>query len=456
MDIRAIEGALRAPTVCDVFYPSDRSALVAGLRAAAAGARPGWPAPYKALMVPHAALRFSGAVAAAGFAALGERARDVRRVVLLSPAHRVALQGAAVPSAAGFATPIGPVAIDRAGVASVIGSHVARNDLAFDREHGIEVLLPFLRAFLPQAAVVPLVVGAIPHPALGSILRRLWGGPETLIVVSSDLSHYLTDEAAATHDAATLALIDRLEIAPLTSRHACGFRPLAALLDTARALDLRPVRLDRRSSGDVTGDRTKVVGYAAYGFVPAREARLADPLRRELLFCARRAIVHAVAKGRAPNVATETFHMPFQAAAATFVTLEIEGRLRGCIGSYVPVRPLIADVVANAAKAAVGDPRFPPITPDELPRVDVSISVLSTPRLMASASEAAVIASLEPDRDGLVLQGGGRRALFLPSVWRSMPDPRAFVRALKKKAGIPAEAWPADMQALRFGAETIA
>ena len=446
---------VRPMSCAGVFYPADPGAYASALGALSARVRGLAARPYKAMILPHAGLAYCGPIAITGYRSIAHTA-EIKRVVLLSPAHRLAFTGMAVPDAEAFDTPFGPLMVDLPGLAQARRlPSVTLLDAAFDREHGVEAHFPLIRRYLPQAAVVPVVLGAVSRQAILDFLHWMWGGPETLIIISSDLSHYLDAETARGRDTETVTSIERLDAAGLTAQQACGFRGIGALMDRARALDLRPLRLDVRHSGDVTGLKDRVVGYAAYGFEPAETAALPTAVAQELIKVARQALRYAVARGRAPEGALETFPEALRTHMRTFVTLEKAGQLRGCIGTYEPANPLIRDVVQNTWKAGFRDPRFKPISSDELADLTVSVSLLSTPRRMAITTEAELIDTLRPGRDGLILTGDGKRAIFLPKVWSSLPDPRAFVRQLKLKAGLAADHWPEDMKAYHYVAETI-
>jgi len=255
---------VRQPAVAGLFYPSAARELAravdAHLDAAAPAPLPGRTP--KALIVPHAGYVYSGGVAGSGFAAVAPARGRVSRVVLLGPCHRVPVRGLALPGADALATPLGLVAVDAA--ASGLDHVVTRPDV-HAQEHSLEVQLPFLQRVLPDAAVVPLAVGDASPEEVASVLDALWGGPETLVVISSDLSHYHPYARARALDAATLDRIVALD-GPLAHTQACGATPINGLLLVAARRGLTPVVLDACNSGDTAGDRDQVVGYAAVGF----------------------------------------------------------------------------------------------------------------------------------------------------------------------------------------------
>jgi len=257
----------RSPAVAGMFYPADPRELhsmVTGLlkKANTSGEIP------KALIVPHAGYIYSGPIAATAYALLVQ-ARDIlNRVVLLGPSHRVGFTGLALSSASFFVTPLGKVAVDPTARATLAGLPQVRVlDQAHLQEHSLEVHLPFLQEVLGEFTLVPLVVGDADPESVAAVLERLWGGPETLIVVSSDLSHYHDYETARRLDTATSHAIEDLMPEAIHHEHACGRNPVNGLLTVIRRRKMSSRTLDLRNSGDTAGSRDRVVGYGAYAFV---------------------------------------------------------------------------------------------------------------------------------------------------------------------------------------------
>jgi hypothetical protein len=260
--------ALRPAAVAGTFYPAAPRHLQAEvdelLRDAVTSVRPGTRRPPKALIVPHAGYRYSGPVAASAYTLLTPFAESIRRVILVGPSHRAYFHGVALPEATAFETPLGAVLVDTKATAELSG--VPRIAAAHAREHALEVQLPFLLRVLPRFAIVPLVAGDAAGGEVAAVLEALWGGPETLIVVSSDLSHYLPYNEARRVDTITAEQITDLSHEPLRHEQACGATPVNGLIVAARRHGLRPVRVDLRSSGDTAGSRDEVVGYGAFAF----------------------------------------------------------------------------------------------------------------------------------------------------------------------------------------------
>jgi MEMO1 family protein len=259
--------AIRAPAVAGSFYPADAGrlrAMVAGFVAAASGSGRSRP---KAIIAQHAGYVYSGPTAGAAFSALGREVRRIRRVVVAGPAHFVAIRGLAVPTCQAFRTPLGEVLLDRAALDTLENlPSVRRADAPHTPEHSIEVELPFLQVALGEFALLPLLVGDARPAEVRDVLATLWGGPETLIVVSSDLSHYHPYPVAQQLDEATAQVIEALDETGLGPQAACGYLPIAGLLLEAKRRGLGAVRLDLRNSGDTAGARDSVVGYGAWAF----------------------------------------------------------------------------------------------------------------------------------------------------------------------------------------------
>ena len=400
----------------------------------------------KLLIVPHAGYVYSGPVAASAYDRLLPARGVVRRVVLLGPCHRVPVRGLALPAAGGFDTPLGRIPID-AGAAGALADlpQVTRSDAAHAQEHSLEVQLPFLQYVLGEFALVPLVVGEASAEEVAQVLERLWGGAETLVVISSDLSHYLAYDEARGIDGATSQAILGFDTR-LSHEQACGATPIAGALIAARRHGLAGSMLDLRNSGDTAGGRGRVVGYGAFAFAQGGGG-FGDEHGKVLLGLAREAIGFALGFNAAPRVPDEPW---LRESRATFVTLMLEDKLRGCIGALEAGRALGEDVMANARAAALEDPRFAPLPRDEFGRTRIEVSLLSAPKRVLCEDHADLIRQLRPGADGVILECSGRRGTFLPQVWESLPDPAQFIAQLKQKAGIAAATNLSRCKVLRY------
>ncbi|MDP1900342.1 MAG: AmmeMemoRadiSam system protein B [Rubrivivax sp.] len=463
----------RPAAVAGSFYPADpealRQALAGHLASAAASAAVATAGeadrPPKLIVVPHAGYIYSGDVAALAYAPLARWRGRITRVVLLGPVHRVAVRGLAAPTVSAFETPLGRVPLDAVALASLKDlRQVVWTDLPHAHEHSLEVQLPFLQTVLGSGfSLVPLAVGQASPTEVAEVLERLWGGEETLVVVSSDLSHYLPYAQAQAVDRATVQRM--LQFATdLRGEQACGAAPLNGALLTARRHGLASRLLGLRNSGDAAaGDGHRVVGYGALAFDAApgpaggdEDAHEDDRLGRALGAVARRAIAQGL--GLADDtVPAVTGHAALDELGACFVTLhDAEGELRGCVGRLEATRALVEDVHANALAAAFNDSRFEPLRASEWSGLRIEVSLLAPAEPLNVLDEAQAIAELRPGIDGVIFEWRGARATFLPQVWQQLPEAADFIIALKRKAGLPADFWADDVRLSRYRVRSFA
>ena len=450
---------IRPPAIAGQFYPGDPDQLAQSVEnflssrtTDDASAQP------KALIVPHAGYIYSGACAGQAYRTLKPFADQIKHVVLLGPCHRVAVQGIAATTAQYWETPLGQVPINRQALETSLNlPHVHENDQAHEFEHSLEIHLPFLQQILPEFTLSPFAVGAASNQQVAELLDKLWGGPETLIVISTDLSHFLTYDQASKLDGSTAHAIENLDWQSIGRDQACGRIPMSGLLTTARLRQMKISRTGLCNSGDTAGDKNRVVGYGSWILTePSKKDEKAGLLDRHLdrlQDCVARSILNGLAKGHPPEVAIPTFAKELQNTGATFVTLERKGQLRGCIGTIEPHQPLIQDLVRNAFSAAFKDHRFPPVAKTDLEDLTFAISILSPMREITFRDEEDLLGQLVPGETGLLISDKGRRSVFLPQVWDSLPDPKDFLAKLKLKAGMPADHWSTTFQAWIYEVE---
>ena len=316
---------------------------------------------------------------------------------------------------------------------------VVVSDEAHAPEHSIEVHVPFLQRLLPQADLVPLAVGRATPSEVADVVDALLDDSATVVVISSDLSHYLPYDAARRLDRDTIDQVTALR-GDLDHEQACGATPINGLMEHARRRGGTIRALASCSSGDTAGDRDRVVGYAALAL---EEKAFEETLVRGTL--------EVLALFDKPDpLDGPTRERWLLDDGASFVTLHLDRRLRGCIGTLTAYRPLLDDVRANAVAAASTDPRFPPVGPDEAPHLAIEVSVLSVPEPIQVTSERDAVLALRPRVDGVVLEAAGRRATYLPQVWDQLTDPLDFLRSLRAKAGLPRDHWDDGVRLSRY------
>ncbi len=454
-DSPAVAEIVRQPVFAGRFYPQDPERLhrlLTELDVQARATPVHLPAKrtLKAVVMPHAGYIYSGWTAAHAGHVLREQ--RYAKLIVVAPDHRVGFRNAVISDVDAYQTPLGRIRLH-----ADAGRLRRRNPLfgfshrSDNHEHALEVVLPFLQHYLGTFELVPIVMGPGDIDRLADALTPLLDA-DTLLVVSSDLSHYLPYEKAQKHDRETLDLISGLEVDALGRRAncACGKIPLQVLMTLARRLEWEPTLLHYANSGDTAGDKGRVVGYAALAFFgdeAGGSARQPADLSRDqgalLVRLARQTIMAALQNG--PSDVSDEAGLPetpvFAQRRGNFVTLEARGRLRGCIGNLVSDEPLHTSVPRNALKAAFRDPRFPPLVPDELETLSVSVSVLSAPVRLRYHDADDLLERIVPYRDGVILQQGTARATFLPQVWEQLPEPEVFLSALCRKAGLQPDSW---------------
>ena len=448
---------VRPAAVAGSFYPADAKELAQMVDGFVAKATPP-PVPHLlAIVAPHAGYQYSGHVAGWSYALL--KGRHYQRVVVIAPSHYEAFPFASVFDGAAYETPLGRVPVDQAFAKKLASaspliklSGSGHTPDADKREHSVEVQLPFLQRVLGDFQLVPIVMGDQDYAtcrALGLALAKLIG-PETLIVASSDLSHYHTYDQAVTIDHKTLTAIEEWDYLSMSRNfqqriwEACGGGPIiAAMIATERLGANQAIVLKYANTGDVTGDRSRVVGYGAVVLAagPARKADAGPRLtlsaseRSELLRVARKSVETVVREHKLYEYAAPSTG-PLAQERGAFVTLTKHGDLRGCIGYVAPSLALALTVRDVAAFAAVRDHRFTPVTLGELPELEYEISVLSPLRRVLDVKQ------IQPGRDGLVMKRDESEGLLLPQVATDQRwDRTTFLKQTCLKAGLPQDAW---------------
>ncbi len=455
---------VREPAVAGLFYPRETAQLSQTLDALLAGAKSHViEGELRAILCPHAGYEFSGPVAAHAYRLLAGHSYDT--VVILAPSHYALFRGASVIAADAYRTPLGIVPVSaKAKQWATIEPFVLEPKCLVQRppwsgqashpepafgedtpetwEHSAEVEVPFLQKTLTNFSLVSIITGEVDPAKLAEALAgRLEN--KTLLVVSTDLSHYYPYDVAREKDAQCVSAICDLDVDRMQTQEACGKTGVLTLLHLARLKGWKATLLDARNSGDTYGNKDRVVGYAAIAFCSPKLQAFSSEERAQLLRLARRSLAEVVTNNALPEVATNAFPQNFVDVKGCFVTLTEQGRLRGCIGHILPQEPLYKAVMDNSLNAATRDPRFRPVRPEELDRVNIEISVLTVPEPLAFNSPEDLLAKLQPGRDGVVLRMGGLSATYLPQVWEQIPDKTQFLDTLAEKAGAAAGDWRA-------------
>jgi hypothetical protein len=436
-------GPVKEPAVAGSFYPADKERLIQTVDGFISQAeKREVNGRLIALIAPHAGYAFSGHVA--GYTYRQLKGKDIKTVILIGPSHHSAFNGVSIYKQGRMKTPLGMIKINSRIARSLINKEadITFYPDAFEKEHSLEVQLPFLQRALNNFQIVPILIGNPTRKSFEYLTEKLTeilrDNDHIILIASTDLSHYHDYETAVRMDHRDIDAIERMSIEDVERLlyngeiEMCGAYPVLYTMAVARNLGATNGVLFRyANSGDVTGDRSRVVGYAAMGLyrTPLTEAQ-----KRRLLEIAKKTIVSYVKYGRAPEF--DIHDRRLMANGATFVTINRHGRLRGCIGNIMPYMPLYKSVIKNAIHACSHDPRFPPMKKEELDGIEVEVSVLSPLKPLRDEDDIKV------GRDGLYIVKGRQSGILLPQVpvefgW----ERNTFLKQVSLKAGLPEDAW---------------
>ena len=449
--------SIKEPNVAGGFYSADPKELSDSIDyfKQSAGSV---PTDRKVLIAiaPHAGYPYSGPVAAFTFKAIARN--NYKTVIVIGPSHYFPFEGISVWPQGGFKTPLGVIDVDADFAQALLKENPKFKFLpqVFEREHSIEVELPFLQKTFDHPRIVPILMGdadpQVCHDLAAALVKLIGQRDDVLILVSSDMSHYYTYDEANKMDALTLAAIQEIDPKKFFEGNVsrkmemCGFLPVTTALIYARMRGIQHVEvLKHANSGDTSGDRAKVVGYSSVIFYSSLIGqddaqgegvkKLSSAQKKELLAIARKSIETFVRTGKAADISNKDPRL--NEIEGAFVTITKKGSLRGCIGNIIGQEPLYATVRDMAVAAASSDPRFTPLTAAELKDIDLEISVLSKPRRIKDASEVQL------GKHGVIVSKSGHQGVFLPQVadetgWSK----EEFLSQLcSQKAGLPRDAW---------------
>jgi AmmeMemoRadiSam system protein B/AmmeMemoRadiSam system protein A len=429
------EMVVKEPNVAGSFYPSERGVLetmiseymnkselkVSGVRG---------------LVSPHAGYEYSGPVAANGYKQI--EGKTYRTVIIIGPSHYVGFRGFSIPNATHYKTPLGIVKISEKVIKMGNENGFVSDGKIHEKEHSVEVQIPFLQKALNDFEIIPIVVGEINPETLADILMR-YIDENTLIIASSDLSHYYPYEEAKSLDSFCINSIPNLDFNGMKNCEACGSIPIMTLMYIAKKSGWSGELLDYRNSGDTTGDKSRVVGYASIAFYKEEGVKGED--QKYLLGLARQILESYLNNGTIPQEREDFLSHDLLNVQGCFVTLNKMGNLRGCIGHILPVESLYKCVIDNAVNAAVHDTRFIPVTKDELKDIKIEISVLTVPRVLEHKSPEDLLQKLRPGIDGVVIRYGLHQSTYLPQVWDQLPEKNNFMESLCIKGGSQPDCW---------------
>ena len=415
----------------------------------------------KAIIVPHAGYIYSGHAAMAGFRHL----EPSENIFIIAPSHHKNFENITLPEFSFFDTPLGSLEVNNNLIKEISEKFpcIIDND-AFEKEHSIEVQLPFIQnLFLPQrqsavdfvknlkkigkkVRIIPILTGNCDHRLISDIISNYW--ETSSFVISSDLSHFYNQQMCRQIDTYTATIIETGKIGFLENSQACGVVGIKGLVDFANNNDCTMIRSEMYNSGDISNDKEKVVGYGSWFlYTSSRNDFIENYCSDYVIKTAKQSIISSIRNEefipqKIPSVLTEF--------GASFVTLKYDEHLRGCIGSIYPTKPLILDIIDNAKNSAFQDPRFNPLTVEELSKINISVSILSSIERINFKDERDLLSKIYPH--GIILIEKDKRAVYLPIVWEQLPDREIFLNSLKEKAGLPPEYFSKTLEAYKFDA----
>lgn len=450
---------MKVSNYAGIFYPSEVNEINELIKKFAS--QKVLPYKSKAIVSPHAGYQFSGHAMNYAF----EHFKCEDNVFIIAPSHKFDFQGITLPEYEKFETPLGVLDVNLAFVDEIretFGCYV--NNIPFEEEHSIEVQLPFIQHYsgnskvinaanlikgLRKVKIIPILTGNCNPLLISNIIEHFWN--RASFIISTDLSHFHNSEVARQADNYTAWMIETGHTEQFSLQQACGGVGLCGLVDFAKKRGYDLLRLEMYNSGDITGDESKVVGYGSWMLYEGGKTEFIAKHYSDYIIeeCKKSIILGFEGEKYIP----EKVPAPLQQYGASFVTLEISGHLRGCIGSIYSDKPLINDIISNAQSAAFFDPRFEPLRPEEYNDVSVSVSILSEPEKISFRNEQDLLAQICPY--GLILMDKGKRGVYLPIVWEQLPDRQLFLNSLKEKAGFYPDYFSKTMEVYKFTTEYI-
>ena len=441
---------IKEPAVANMFYSGEVEVLNRQLSGFAQHNGNNYEYKTRAVIVPHAGLVYSGQVAYEGISQLD---KDIKNIFIFAPAHRVGFDGLALSTFDEWKTPLGNIPVNQEISRELEDKFGAKFfDEAHSEEHSIEIEIPVIQSIFENVCIIPVLVGRESHNKIAEIISHYYINKENGFVISSDLSHFLTDDQAKKIDNTTAQMIETGNINGFRYEQACGALGICGLVEFANKNGYSLIRTDMLNSSVASGDKTRVVGYGTWFLYEGSKNKFIKEYYSAYLLKLCRDVISSRFDNR--KIYTNHDHI-FNEFGACFVTLKKHGNLRGCIGSIIAHQPLIVDVVQNAQNAAFRDPRFNPLSQNELADLTIDISILSEPKQITFKDEEDLLNQIVPYKDGIIIKDRGLQAVYLPSVWEDLPDKELFLKSLKRKAGMPENHFSKTFEAYRFYSDMI-
>ena len=439
---------VKEPSVANIFYTGNKEELLKQINSF--NKNKTYEYQTRAVIVPHAGYMYSGELA---YRALNQLNKNLKNLFIFAPAHRVSFEGVALSGFDEWKTPLGNVSINQEINRELIEKfNLKIFDEGYADEHSIEIQVPLIQAIFDDVQIMPILIGHENPNIISNIINYFWQNEENGFIISSDLSHFLTDDKAKKLDNKTALMIETGAIEGFSYNQACGAVGIYGLCEFINKMDYSLIRVDMYNSSLATNDKSRVVGYGAWIVYEGGKNQFIKKYYSNYILN----LVKNIILSKFDNHEVITNHAPvFNESGACFVTLKKQGHLRGCIGSIIAHQPLINDLINHAQDAAFRDHRFNPLEEDELEELEIDVSILTDPKRMNFKDEQDLLNQIVPNKDGIIIKDGSHQAVYLPSVWEDLPDKIMFLKSLKMKAGLHPDYFSDRFEAYRFETEYI-
>lgn len=446
---------IKQPAVAGQFYPANKEELLLQLSSFRKKSEKHYDYNSRAIIVPHAGYIYSGQLASNGFQYLDKK---IKNIFVIAPAHSVPVDGVAVSPHDAWLTPLDEIPLNKEIIEELKKKfECTYSEQAFRNEHAAEVQIPFIQTYFTDVKIVPILVGFVNHNKITQIIEYYWNNPENGFVISSDLSHFYTNQDAIKIDNVTAEMIESNDIEEFNHKQACGSIGICGLIEFAKNKNYSLIRVGLTNSAEASGDTSRVVGYGSWFlYENPKNTFIKEFFSDFSIDICKKSIKYGL-DNRELIPLKEIGEIPpiFEQFGACFVTLQINEDLKGCIGSIIAHQPLITDLIHNAYNSAFSDSRFSPLTKDEFGKIDIAISLLSAPSKMTFSDETDLLNQIQPFIDGIIIKDGYHQAVYLPSVWEQLPNKTLFLNSLKQKARLSPNHFSKNFEAYRFTTEYI-
>lgn len=446
---------IKPPAVAGQFYSANKEELLLQLSSFRKNDEKHYNYNSRAIIVPHAGYVYSGQLASRGFQYLD---KNLKNIFIIAPAHSVPVDGVAISPHDAWLTPLDEISLNKEIIEELKKKfECIYSEQAFRNEHAIEVQIPFIQTNFTNVKIIPLLVGFANHKKISQIIDHYWENNENGFVISSDLSHFYTNQDAIKIDNATAEMIEANDIEEFNHKQACGSTGICGLVEFAKNKNYSLIRVGLTNSAETSGDTSRVVGYGSWFLYENPKNNFIKEFFGDFTKDVCKKSIKYGLDNKAVMPVSEIDNVPkiFEQPGACFVTLEINDNLRGCIGSIIAHQPLIKDLIHNSYSSAFSDSRFSPLTKDEFKNISIAISLLSAPSKMVFANEKDLLNKIQPFIDGIIIKDGYYQAVYLPSVWEQLPNKTLFLSSLKQKAGLSPNHFSKNFEAYRFTSEYI-